>query len=100
METRDYDWLDPARQRQVPARIYLPAAELGPCPVIVFSHGLGGSRLGYSYLGRHWASHGYATVHVQHRGSDSAVWAGRTGHTEALPGPPKTRRIPRTAPAT
>jgi predicted dienelactone hydrolase len=40
----------------------------------VFSHGLGGSRDGYEYLGRQWASNGYVSVHLQHLGSDSAVW--------------------------
>lgn len=67
------DWSDPARDRQVPAKIYFPQSP-GPFPVIVFSHGLGGSRAGYHYLGNHWASHGYIAIHVQHRGSDSEVW--------------------------
>ena len=38
--------------------------------MIVFSHGLGGTRDGYEYLGRHWASYGYVSVHLQHKGSD------------------------------
>jgi predicted dienelactone hydrolase len=42
----------------------------------VFSHGIAGSRQGYSYLGRHWASKGYACLHVQHVGSDRALWSG------------------------
>jgi predicted dienelactone hydrolase len=37
--------------------------------VVVFSHGLGGSRLGYSYLGRTWAQYGYVSVHPTHRES-------------------------------
>jgi len=69
-----YDWTDSARNRKVPVRIYYPEKGQGPFPVIVFSHGLGGSRSGYEYLGRHWASHGYVSVHVQHPGSDDAVW--------------------------
>ena len=48
--------------------------QAGPWPVIIFSHGLGGSRDGYEYLGRHWAGHGYVSVHLQHIGSDTAVW--------------------------
>ena len=68
------DWQDSRRQRQVPAKIYYPADGAGPFPVIIFSHGLGGSREGYQYLGRHWASHGYVSVHLQHIGSDQAVW--------------------------
>lgn len=42
-------------------------------PLIIFSHGLGGSRDGYSYLGNEWASQGYVSAHVQHLGSDTAV---------------------------
>jgi predicted dienelactone hydrolase len=69
----DYRWLDPLRGREVPATIYYPASATGPLPVIVFSHGLGRSREDYAYLGRHWASHGYIAVLVQHPGSDQAV---------------------------
>ena len=68
------DWKDDKRDREVPVTIYAPKDGKGPFPVIVFSHGLGGSRDGYEYLGRHWASHGYVCVHLQHLGSDSAVW--------------------------
>jgi predicted dienelactone hydrolase len=74
----DLDWLDARRQRAVPVRLYLPAAASGvkPVPLIVFSHGIGGSRNGYSYLGRFWASQGYASLHLQHVGSDRALWSG------------------------
>jgi len=69
-----YDWIDAARSRPVPVKIYYPEKGEGPFPVIVFSHGLGGSREGYEYLGRHWASHGYVVALPQHLGSDDAVW--------------------------
>jgi len=73
-------WHDPARNRDVPVRIYYPKTEAGneltSFPVIVFSHGLGGSRESYSYLGEHWASCGYVSVHVQHHGSDKDVMRG------------------------
>jgi dienelactone hydrolase len=76
--TRDYEWLDAARQRQVPVRLYLPdsASADQPVPLVVFSHGIGGSRAGYSYLGRYWASQGYASLHLQHVGSDRNLWVG------------------------
>src|SRR3954471_17974079 len=74
--TVSYDWVDAARNRKVPVKIYYPEKGQGPFPVIVFSHGLGGSREGYEYLGRRWASHGYVSVHVQHLGSDDALWRG------------------------
>jgi predicted dienelactone hydrolase len=71
------DWTDASRQRAVPVKIYAPATGKGPFPVIVFSHGLGGSREGYKYLGRHWASYGYVAVHVEHLGSDTAAFTKR-----------------------
>lgn len=74
----DLNWIDTARGRSVPVRLYWPAtaARTRPVPLIVFSHGLGGTREGYSYLGRAWSARGYASLHVQHAGSDSAVWLG------------------------
>ncbi len=69
--TCETEWRDPARDRVVPVKIYYPSDATAPCPVIVFSHGLGGSREGYRYLGEAWAAHGYISVHVQHAGSDA-----------------------------
>lgn len=66
-------WHDTARHRDVPVKIYLPE-DPGPHPVIIFSHGLGGSREGYSYLGEWWAASGFVVVHPQHLGSDESVW--------------------------
>ncbi len=73
----NFDWVDAQRSRTVPVRLYWPAqaqANKVQVPLIVFSHGLGGSRAGYSYLGRYWASQGFASLHVQHAGSDRSVW--------------------------
>jgi predicted dienelactone hydrolase len=64
---------DAGRQRSIPVLIYLPVDE-SPSPVLLFSHGLGGSREGSAYLGRHWAARGYTAVFVQHPGSDTSVW--------------------------
>ena len=73
----DLDWHDAARDRAVPARLYWPRTSPGsPIPLVVFSHGIGGSRTGYSYLGQYWASHGFASLHVQHVGSDRQLWGG------------------------
>lgn len=75
----NFEWQDAARNRAVPVRLYLPdvnATSPVPVPLIVFSHGLGGSRNGYQYLGRFWASQGYASLHVQHIGSDNSLWLG------------------------
>lgn len=69
-------WTDAARNRDVPWLIRLPAAPAPPAPVVVFSHGLGGSREGGARLSNRLASHGYAVVHIQHAGSDTAIWGG------------------------
>lgn len=73
--TYDLDWFDEARQRAVPVRLYWPEGSK-PVPLVVFSHGIGGSRLGYSYLGQYFASHGMASLHLQHVGSDRSLWTG------------------------
>ena len=45
-------------ERTLPVRVYLPESTR-PAPVVVFSHGLGGSRDNNPYLGEHWAKRGY-----------------------------------------
>ena len=72
----DLDWRDDARQRAVPVRLYLPTAATAPAPLLLFSHGIGSSRRGYSYLGGWLASQGIAALHVQHVGSDRELWSG------------------------
>lgn len=74
-ETLDLDWVDASRQRSVPVRLYWPGGEQ-PVALVVFSHGIGGSRRGYSYLGEHFASRGVASLHLQHVGSDRSLWGG------------------------
>ena len=77
-QVHDLDWFDDERERPVPIRLYQPriSSFATPAPLIIFSHGIGGSRLGYSYLGSYWASHGLASLHVQHVGSDRSIWFG------------------------
>ena len=86
-EARDLQWTDTLRPdgpREVLARFYLPllvkgsenAAASQPVPLVVFSHGIGGSREGYSYIGKHLAANGIAALHVQHVGSDRSLWFG------------------------
>ena len=64
---------DAARNRDIPVRVYL-LTNTAPAPVILFSHGLGGSRAGSVFLGEHWAARGYVAVFLQHPGSDDSVW--------------------------
>lgn len=60
--------------REVPLKLYLPAESKGPAPLILLSHGLGGSREVGTYLGQQWAGRGYIVVAMQHLGSDETVW--------------------------
>jgi predicted dienelactone hydrolase len=63
----NYPLTDSSRARELPLKIYYPAEPAaGGYPVIIFSHGSGGSKDGYSYLGRYWAEHGYVAIHVTH----------------------------------
>jgi len=69
----DFTVKDEARKREIPIRVYLPA-DKAAAPVVLFSHGLGGSRAGSKFLGEHWAARGYLCVFLQHPGSDESVW--------------------------
>ncbi len=67
--------------RVVPYKIYYPVEhDLEKMPVIVWSHGFGGSRDGASFISRFIASQGYTIVHVTHKGTDSSLWEGKGGH--------------------
>ncbi|MCA9199391.1 MAG: dienelactone hydrolase [Planctomycetales bacterium] len=75
----EFELVDENRNRTVPVRICLPD-EKKPAPVILFSHGLGGSRHNGQYLVDEWTKHGYVCVNLQHPGSDEDVWrSGRLG---------------------
>ncbi len=74
VKTEALNWHDAQRNRDVPVRIYYPDSPQGKFPIIIFSHGVGGSRDGYAYLGEFWAGFGYVCVHVQHVGSDTSIW--------------------------
>jgi len=83
----DFTVLDPRHHRDLPIRVYLPAAASSvsaarPAPVILFSPGLGGARDGYRFLAEHWAARGYIAVVLQHPGSDDTVW--RTAPAEEV----------------
>jgi predicted dienelactone hydrolase len=69
----DLSFGDSKPTRQIPLRIYLPPGQ-SPAPVVLFSHGLGGSREGNAFMGRHWSARGYVAVFMQHPGSDDAIW--------------------------
>jgi pimeloyl-ACP methyl ester carboxylesterase len=67
--------------REIPCKIYVPVeAAHDPLPVIIWSHGLGGSRDGAAFLGRFIAARGYAVMHLTHDGTDTSIWEGKPGH--------------------
>jgi predicted dienelactone hydrolase len=68
---------DPARARDIPVRVRMPEGGAGKAPVILFSHGLGGSVDAGTLFAREWAMVGFLVVHVQHPGSDQSVWRGQ-----------------------
>jgi hypothetical protein len=51
---------DEARNRDIPIRVYLPVTTPA-APVVLFSHGLGGSCAGSAFHGEHWAARGYVS---------------------------------------
>ncbi len=74
----DDTWLDAARQRDVPVKLRWPDASVHPGqrPLVLFSHGLGGSREGGAVWGEAWAAAGFVVLHLQHPGSDLAAVRG------------------------
>ena len=58
--------------RVIPLKMYYPVAQgLKNLPLIVWSHGLGGSIDGAAFLSRFFTSQGYVVLHVQHQGTDA-----------------------------
>jgi len=77
--TCDAKWHDTARDRDVPVRVRMPAGT-GKAPVILFSHGLGGSLDGGTNWAVAWAKAGFIVVNLQHPGSDRSILGqGRIG---------------------
>lgn len=81
----DETWHDAARRRDLPVRIRWPQLQpaADPAPVVLFSHGLGGTRDGGTVWGEAWARAGFVVVHLQHPGSDlPAVRAAATSFSD------------------
>ena len=77
-------FFDESRKREVSYKVYYPDKMKGTCPIIIFSHGLGGSVESAEYLGEHLSQNGYVCFHVQHEGSDESIWKGATTLKEAM----------------
>lgn len=62
----------PARDessREIPIKVRYPVGASGPLPLLVFSHGMGGSSAAFPELTEHFATHGYIVILPTH--SDS-----------------------------
>jgi predicted dienelactone hydrolase len=75
------DLADASRGRSVPTTVYFPQpADSGwdgvRWPVVVLSHGLGGTRASYVYLAEHLAGHGYVVLVPAHVGSNYTAVTG------------------------
>lgn len=81
--TKTLDLVAGNEKRSLPLLVVLPKAT-GPAPVILFSHGLGGSNRTCSYLGEQWAGRGYVVVFVQHPGSDESILNGAEDPVRAM----------------
>jgi predicted dienelactone hydrolase len=98
VETRLGNWTDKERSdRDVPYKMYIPADAKGALPVVLFSHGLGGTRDGAAYLLEYLAAHGYVVVAVQHHGSDGPALFGGSGEPVTQPSQSRIRET--TSPA-
>lgn len=75
---------DRGRNREILFRLYAPEGAPLPAPVVLFSHGLGGSREAAPYLGHALAQNGYYAFFLQHPGSDSRILAGARNHEEVM----------------
>lgn len=81
----DETWHDPARARDLPVRVRWPDATTAspPLPVVLFSHGLGGSVDAGTVWATAWARAGCVVIHMQHAGSDlPAVRAAATSASD------------------
>lgn len=61
-----------SRGRDLPVRVRAPEPTEdapGPFPLVVFSHGMGGSSNAFGLLSEHLASHGYVVIHRTHADS-------------------------------
>lgn len=77
---RKGEFTDPARSRIIPYKLYYPEGLAEKVPLIIWSHGFGGSRDGAAFLSRFMAAHGYVLLHTTHIGTDSSLWEGKPGH--------------------
>ncbi len=74
---QDLSWKTTFSPYFVQVQVYFPMECTVKCPVVIYSHGLGGTRSDFAYLAKRWASRGIITVLLEHPGSNIAVWKGK-----------------------
>jgi len=79
IEVSDLALHDTRRNKDLHVRVFYPQ-DAGPFPVIVFSHGAGGSQACCDSLTRHWATYGYVTLQPTH--DDSVSQRRSSGESE------------------
>ncbi|MDJ0522530.1 MAG: alpha/beta hydrolase fold domain-containing protein [Planctomycetota bacterium] len=72
---------DEKRQKDLQVRVTYPTSE-GRFPVLVWSHGAGGSKEAYGPLVDHWATHGFVVIQATH--ADSRKLARQRGGLERM----------------
>ena len=77
----DVTLTDSSRSREIPVHVAYPEGA-GPFPVIVFSHGAGGSGQTFKALARFWATHGFVVLAPTH--ADSLAGKGKDPTLEAV----------------
>jgi dienelactone hydrolase len=79
---------DAARDKDLAYKVSYPEDD-GHYPLILFSHGFGGSKDAFSAIARHWAGHGYVVIQPTHadglgrRDGDRTAAGGRRGRPGA-----------------
>ena len=68
-QTQVLELYDPGRDRTLPVDLYLPDGDT-PTPLVVISHGFGGSRTNFVDVAQHLVSYGIAVAAVEHPGSN------------------------------
>lgn len=68
----------------VSCKVYFPTGIVKPCPIVIFSHGLGGSVETCGYLGKMWASRGIISFHLEHPGSNEQIWRSKIQARDVL----------------
>ncbi len=68
----DLELHDPIRNKSLSVRVSYPLSD-GYFPVIIFSHGAGGSKDTYGYLAKFWSARGYVVIQPSHYDSISVL---------------------------